>query len=73
MNKIASEPHNHENRTIMVRVAWRKFITARQFKQSCRTDALITRRLAVGSVLLGGSSSITQNSHRKDELPSGQS
>ncbi|QCD96423.1 hypothetical protein DEO72_LG6g1126 [Vigna unguiculata] len=57
----------------MVRVAWRKFITAKQFKQNCRIDALIMRHLAIGSVPPNGSSSRTRNSHRKDESPGGQS
>jgi len=50
----------------MIRVAWRKFITAKQFKQKARTGAQITRRLTVGSVPPGGSSR-TPNSHKNDE------
>jgi len=46
--KITTEPQNHQNRAKMVRVAWRLFITARQFKQKnqnwCANHALPSGR-----------------------------
>jgi len=51
----------------MARVAWRLSITAKQIKQKPKIGASIMCRLAVESLPPGGSSSRTQNQHRKDE------